>query len=156
MRFAAASALSVLIKRLRAAFALEAWRNFLRHKEIAIYGINIARSRHVHVVRLRIVQRPPAKDVDGLPVDRYELGRTYEVGNVLAEVMLAEGWAQPVADDSPAGLVSLPETEPLPTRAKAVSPEGASPSNLIREVSPPAFDHLGIEADRERRHQKRR
>lgn len=108
------------------------------------------------MVSLRIVQRPPAKDVDGLPVDRYELGHTYEVGNVLGEVMLAEGWAQPVADDSLGGLVVLPETEPLPVKARAVSRSNAAPSNLIREVSPPAFDHLGIAADRGRRHQKRR
>jgi len=108
------------------------------------------------VVRLRIVQRPPAKDVDGLRMDRYELGHTYEVGNVLGEVMMAEGWAQPVADNSPGGLVSLNETEPLPLDAKPVSQNGASPSNLIREVSPPTFDHLGIAADRERRHHKRR
>jgi hypothetical protein len=50
----------------------------------------------------------------------------------------------------------LPETELLPMGAKPVAQNGASPSNLIREVSPPAFDHLSIAADRGRRHQKRR
>jgi len=108
------------------------------------------------VVRLRIVKRPPAKDVDGLPVDRYDVGHTYEVGNVLAEVMLAEGWAEPVADDSPGPLVSLPDTAPPPVRAKPVSRNDAPPSNLIRDASPPAFDHVGIANDRGRRRQRRR
>jgi hypothetical protein len=91
-----------------------------------------------------------------LRVDGYEPGHTYDVGNVLGEVMLAEGWAQPVADDSQGELVSLLETDPQPPAAKALAQNGAPPSHLIREISPPAFDHLSIAADRGRRRQMRR
>jgi hypothetical protein len=54
------------------------------------------------VIRLRIVQHPPIADVDGIRLDYFEVGAEYHVGNTIAALLLAEGWAEPVPLDAPA------------------------------------------------------
>jgi CheY-like chemotaxis protein len=49
-------------------------------------------------VRLRI-SRQPAGTIDGVRVDHFRPGRTYDIGTQLASVFLAEGWGEPVADN---------------------------------------------------------
>jgi hypothetical protein len=66
-------------------------------------------------MRIRIVQRPHCDSIDGIRLDRFEVGYQYEVGNSLAALMLAEGWAEPVQLDEPA-LIPFSETDPFDAR----------------------------------------
>ena len=50
------------------------------------------------IVRLRITQRLHGS-IDGMQLDRFQLGLVYEVGPILGSVLLAEQWAEPVDDD---------------------------------------------------------
>src|SRR5437016_3960976 len=53
-------------------------------------------------MRIRIIQRPTVLSIDGIPLDRFDLGGLYEVGTSLGSVLLAEGWAAPATpDDAP-------------------------------------------------------
>jgi hypothetical protein len=63
-------------------------------------------------MRIRIVTRPSSRSIDDIRLDRFELGRVYEVGTATACLMLAEGWAAPVEDEEPARLAPLPKTDP--------------------------------------------
>src|SRR5262245_14935140 len=74
------------------------------------------RTHEITVMRIRIVQRPPADSIDGIRLDRFESGYQYEVGNSLGALMLAEGWAEPVQLDEPALPVPFSETDPFDTR----------------------------------------
>lgn len=60
-------------------------------------------------MRVRILQPPRATELDGIRLGRYKVGLIYEVPSTIANVFLAEGWAEPVADDLPALL--LPKRE---------------------------------------------
>jgi hypothetical protein len=72
------------------------------------------------VIRIRIRQRPFTASIDGLRLDSFEVGHVYEVGNLTAALLLAEGWAEPVAADEPEParppaapvLVSRPKPKP--------------------------------------------
>src|SRR5437763_2231 len=46
-------------------------------------------------MRLRICRRPH-RSIDGVAVDRFQVGFIYEVGTQVANVLLAEGCAEPV------------------------------------------------------------
>jgi CheY-like chemotaxis protein len=48
-------------------------------------------------VRLRIC-RQPAGTIHGVRVDRFRPGLVYDLGTQLANVFLAEGWAEPIPD----------------------------------------------------------
>jgi hypothetical protein len=50
------------------------------------------------MVRLRITQRLHGS-IDGMQLERFQPGLIYDVGMVLAEVLLAEQWAVPVDDE---------------------------------------------------------
>jgi CheY-like chemotaxis protein len=50
-------------------------------------------------MRLKIIQ-PPTGEIPGVGLDRFEVGHTYEVGTQVSGVLIAEGWAEIVADDS--------------------------------------------------------
>jgi hypothetical protein len=106
-------------------------------------------------MRIRIVQRPPVSSIDGIRLDRYEVGRSYDVGNSLAGLLLAEQWAEPVPFDE---LVDAPELIierlQLQTRRRHSNHD---PTNLIREKPAPYLDTRQIAAaDRHRRSRKRR
>jgi hypothetical protein len=47
-------------------------------------------------MRIRIVRALPIRDVDGIALDAFEVGREYDVGTRLGALFLAEGWAEPV------------------------------------------------------------
>jgi len=53
------------------------------------------------VLRIRIVQRPPLSGIDGIRLDRFEVGVEYEVGNIIGALLLAERWAEPLPLDAP-------------------------------------------------------
>jgi two-component system, chemotaxis family, chemotaxis protein CheY len=60
-------------------------------------------------VRLRIIQTPPISELDGVRLGRYRVGLTYEVPTRVANLFLAEGWAAPAPEESPAFV--LPQRE---------------------------------------------
>jgi len=47
-------------------------------------------------MHIRIVRKPPIRDLDGVTLDYFEPGHEYELGSTLAAVFLSEGWAEPV------------------------------------------------------------
>jgi hypothetical protein len=47
------------------------------------------------------VKHPPIADVDGIRLDYFEVGAEYQVGNTIAALLLAEGWAEPLPLDAP-------------------------------------------------------
>ena len=108
-------------------------------------------------MRIRIVQVPTKSSIDGIRLDQFSAGCLYEVGNVIGTLMLAEGWAEPVADDQPALL--MPFNDPGWIYAPARPEKPPAPTNLIREKSPSAQQHphhrRGIAADRPRRKRRR-
>jgi hypothetical protein len=65
------------------------------------------------VMRLRIIQRLPISGIDGIRLDRFEVGAEYEVGNTTAALLLAEGWAEPVPLDAPAPAEPFVSEEPI-------------------------------------------
>jgi len=81
-------------------------------------------------MRIRIVQKPPVDDVDGIRLDVFQPGFQYDVGNQLGALLLAERWAEPVESDGPAMLIPVREfTAEIATR----------PNNLTREFWPPYY-----------------
>jgi hypothetical protein len=79
-------------------------------------------------------------DVDGIRLDVFVPGCSYEVGNRLGAVFLAEGWAEPVDTQEPALVIPIGELN--------------APPNLIRELFPPYADVVP-ELARERRRRPR-
>ena len=53
-------------------------------------------------MRINVVQAPRFATVDGIELRRFVPGQSYEVGNRLGALFLAEGWAVPVVDEEPA------------------------------------------------------
>jgi hypothetical protein len=107
-------------------------------------------------MRIRIVQRPSVSSIDGIRLDRYEVGRSYDVGNSVASLLLAEQWAEPVPLDE---LVDPPELiiERLQLQTKRRH-SNQDPANLIRERQSPYLDprQFVAAADRHRRSRRRR
>ena len=103
------------------------------------------------LLRIRIVQKPPSSSIDGIRLDYFEPGFLYEVGNTLGALLLAERWAEPVTDEQPALLVPLSQAAAFSDCVGELAP-----SNLVREVVPPYFDHLVASGDLERRKRSRR
>lgn len=79
--------------------------------------------------------------IDGIQLDCFEPGRHYEVGTQVGALLLAEGWAEPVALDEPALIVPFSETDPFSPRPVR---ERDAPPNLIRERFPPYADALPV------------
>jgi CheY-like chemotaxis protein len=52
-------------------------------------------------MRLRIC-RQPAGTIDGIRVDHFRPGLVYDIGTQLAQVFLAEGWGEPIANQTEA------------------------------------------------------
>jgi CheY-like chemotaxis protein len=60
-------------------------------------------------VRVRIT-RQPATWVDGIDLTRFLEGLTYEVGTTIGNYLLAQQWAEPVAEQDPAAVLLLQPT----------------------------------------------
>jgi hypothetical protein len=85
------------------------------------------------VIRIRIVQRPPFSDVDGIRLDRFSVGTAYEVGNTTGALLLAEGWAEPVPLDAPSSPQPFVNEEPVDATAVL-----RRRRDLVRQVHPRA------------------
>jgi CheY-like chemotaxis protein len=57
-------------------------------------------------VRVRITREPQGR-ADGFDLRRFQVGQIYDVGTVLTNLLLAEGWAVPVDVPEPALVVPL-------------------------------------------------
>jgi CheY-like chemotaxis protein len=64
-------------------------------------------------MRVRILRRPHGH-ADGISLDRFEPGFTYDVGTTIGSLLLAEGWAEPLEDPRPAMLIPLPDEKSRP------------------------------------------
>jgi CheY-like chemotaxis protein len=65
-------------------------------------------------VRLRIC-RPLRGSIDGVGIDHFQVGLTYEIGTQVASVLLAEGWAVPAS-----AVESADPLRPSPKRTRAL------------------------------------
>ncbi len=99
-------------------------------------------------MRIRIVQKPPIDDVDGIRLDVFQTGFQYEVGHQLGALLLAERWAEPVVSGERALFVP----------AQQFSADAAArPNNLTREFFPPYYTAPPeMVADRRLRPRRRR
>ena len=88
------------------------------------------------MIRLRIVQSPTISDVDGIALDRFRVGDEYDLGNSLASLFLAEGWAEPVELDAP----GHPEPFSADDLFGTTTLDRSNPPNLVREQMPPFLD----------------
>ena len=96
-------------------------------------------------MRIRVVRTPDQLCIDGIRLDHFVAGQLYDVGHLLAAYLLAEGWAEPVDDLSPALVFPLDEFAP-DRRSK-------DPPNVHREYAPPYYEGPAIAL--ERRHRRR-
>jgi CheY-like chemotaxis protein len=62
-------------------------------------------------------------------LDRFQPGFIYDVGTTIANLLLAEGWAEPVDDERPAMLIPLPDEVSRPVSGLALLRE--HPPKLI-------------------------
>jgi len=102
-------------------------------------------------MRIRIVQKPPVDDVDGIDLRHFQVGTEYELGNTLSSVLLAEGWAEPVPLDAPAPPVPFGPDDPFTMPVL----DRSEPPNLVKEHHPPLLDRT-IAADIKWPRRKRR
>jgi DNA recombination-dependent growth factor C len=102
-------------------------------------------------MRIKILRLPSVKELDGIDLRHFFVGQKYEVGNGLGAVMLAEGWAEPLADDAPALLIPLSETVSFVDRTN----DRNAPADVIRRTDPAYTDTLAAAADSEHRRRKR-
>jgi hypothetical protein len=101
-------------------------------------------------MRIRILKQPPIESIDGMRFGTFREGQEYEVGNTVAMILLAEGWAEPVPLDAPAAFVPFAEDDPYDSRK--LYPE--LPQNLKRETSTRNLDRA-VATDSSRRRAKR-
>src|SRR5947207_15794379 len=102
-------------------------------------------------MRIRIVQAPPIRGIDGIRLDCFSLGSDYDVGNTIGALFLAEGWAEPIPLDAPAF------SEPLSGGDGFVKVirDRAHPRNLIRQTHPPYLDVQQTAADLQKGRRRR-
>jgi hypothetical protein len=82
----------------------------LKYRGTLTYELMVSRllfshqnARRGRLMRIQIIQRPTIASIDGLELDRFEPGCLYEVGTTLGMLLLAEGWARPIANESKRG-----------------------------------------------------
>lgn len=56
-------------------------------------------------MRIRITERLTGR-IDGIQLDRFRVGETYDMGTTLASYLMAVGSAVPVMDESPGRIVA--------------------------------------------------
>lgn len=102
-------------------------------------------------MRIKIVQTPPCRVVDGVNLQHFVAGRKYDVGPTMGALLLAEGWAVPVPDDEPALVIPFSDSDQFPTRVA----NDASPPTVTGGTSPPYAKQISVAADIERRRRRR-
>jgi hypothetical protein len=71
------------------------------------------------LLRIKILRKPTFADVDGIRLDMFVPGCSYELSNSLGALFLAEGWAEPVDTQDLASVIPVGElgAENLPAKA---------------------------------------
>lgn len=95
-------------------------------------------------MNIRIVRSPPIAEIDGARLDGFQVGLEYEVGNSIGALLLAEGWAEPVALDAPKPIVPFSDNDPYDSR-QLYQLRGSS-STPVRKVDGPV-DERDVAAD---------
>jgi hypothetical protein len=85
-----------------------------------------------------MIQTPSVGCIDGLRLDRFVVGCEYEIGTSVGSLFLTEGWAELVLDRVAVEAMPLSEVT------------SRTPSNLIRELTPPYYDGPPITVERRR------
>jgi hypothetical protein len=117
--------------------------NFLWHQ----FCVNRLVGSSEALLRVKVLRIPPYDELDGIDLRRFVPGHKYEVGNVIGEVMLAEGWAEPLPDDEPAWPAPFSDADPFMSRVV----DRNSPPTLTREAYPPRVDAMANAADHKQR-----
>ena len=78
-------------------------------------------------MRIRIVRRPQGA-VDGVDLNRFELGAIYDVNASIATYLMVGGHAEPVADTSPARVVPVDMTTEIRNRVRHVTDKASEVS----------------------------
>ena len=50
-------------------------------------------------MRVRMTAKPTVDCIDGIQLNRFQPGYEYEIGAQLADLMIVEGWAEPVLNE---------------------------------------------------------
>jgi hypothetical protein len=103
------------------------------------------------LVRIRIVHKPALEGIDGIRLDYFEVGREYEVGNSVGALLLAEGWAEPVAFDAQKPYVPFSEGDPFDSRVLYEN----DPPNLTKDATRHHLERDAARDFRRRRRQRR-
>src|SRR3954466_7065836 len=98
-------------------------------------------------MRIKIIREPSQQCIDGMQLTQFRVGQQYVVGTALGALLLCEGWAEPVDDDSPELLI--PVGEPGPERDV-----DDPPPNLVRDVLHSEKGAIAMDRGRRRRWQK--
>ena len=85
-------------------------------------------------MRIRITRQPHGQ-IDGVPLDRFETGETYDVSVSIATYLMVCGCAQAIADTAPARIVPLDLTMELRNGVKRVSEKAADRARKARRKS---------------------
>src|SRR4030081_976728 len=98
-------------------------------------------------MRVKVLRIPTRDELDGIDLRRFLPGHKYEVGNRIGELMLAEGWAEPLLDNEPAWPAPFSDADPFVPRVV----DRTSPPSLTRETYPARAEGKASAADRKRR-----
>jgi hypothetical protein len=101
-------------------------------------------------MRIRMIRPPPVQDVDGIDLSVFRVGVEYDLGNSLASLFLAEGWAEPIPLDAPSPPVPFSADDPFTMPVI----DRRNPPNLVKEQHPPYVERE-VAADIRRRRRKR-
>ena len=75
-------------------------------------------------MRIRII-RAPAGQIDGVHLTRFETGGVYDVNVSIATYLMVGGYAEAVADTSPARIVPLDTAPEVRSRSTRVTDKAA-------------------------------
>jgi len=78
-------------------------------------------------MRIRMVRRPHG-EVDGVDLNRFEVGTMYDVTASIATYLMVGNYAEPVADTTPARVVPVDMATEIRNRVKHVSDKAAEVS----------------------------
>ena len=100
---------------------------------ITVTDINDATATtKVAPLRIRILHAPTGDNVDGVDLSHFQEGSEYNVSHTFAAMMVAEGWAEPLAVDAPRLPTPFGPDDPF-TMALV---DQSTPPKLIKEQFP--------------------
>jgi hypothetical protein len=85
-------------------------------------------------MRIRITRQPEG-EIDGVPLDRFERGETYDVSVSIATYLMVCGCAQAIADTGPARIVPLDLMVEMRNRGRRGSEKAADRPRKARRRS---------------------